>query len=287
MQMIKVENISKQFKDTKALDQVSLQFEYGKIYGLLGRNGAGKSTLLKIISNRIFASDGVVYLNDLSTMENDVALRQMYMMSEEDLYPKSMKIKEVFHWTKEFYGCFDEEKAYRLADMFELNPKKRVKELSTGYQSIYKLIIALCLDVPYVFLDEPVLGLDANHRELFYKILLESYMEQQKTYVIATHLIEEVANLIEDIIIIDDGKVLINQSVEDILSSGYSISGTSDAVDAYCEGKKVIGSDQLGGLKSAYIMGDVDTEKLHDGLEVTMLNLQKLFVELTRKEKER
>lgn len=196
MEAIRVEQVSKQYKETKALDQVSLQFEAGKIYGLLGRNGAGKSTLLKIISNRIFASEGSVYLNEMPTLENDAALRQMYMMSEEDMYPKTMRIRDLFRWSEEFYGGFDREKADKLAAMFELNTKKRVKELSTGYTSIYKLIIALCLDVPYVFLDEPVLGLDANHREMFYKILLESYMDQPRTFVIATHLIEEVANLI-------------------------------------------------------------------------------------------
>ena len=286
MEMIRIEQVSKQFKDTKALDDVSLQFTYGKIYGLLGRNGAGKSTLLKIISNRIFADEGSVYLNDQPTMEHDVALRQMYMMSEDDMYPKSMKVKEIFHWTKEFYGAFAMEKANRLAAKFELNTNKKIKDLSTGYQSIYKLIIALCLDVPYVFLDEPVLGLDANHREMFYKILLESYMEEPKTYIIATHLIEEVANLIEEIVIIDQGKVLMDQSVEEVLSSGYSVSGMSKDVDAYCADKQVIGFDSLGALKTAYVMGKVDQGKLMNGLEISKLNLQKLFVELTKKEGE-
>lgn len=286
MEGIRVEQVSKWYRDTKALDQISLQFEAGKIYGLLGRNGAGKSTLLKIISNRIFANEGNVYLNDMPTMENDAALRQMYMMSEEDLYPKSMKIKELFHWSDEFYGGFDHEMADKLAAMFELNTKKRVKELSTGYQSIYKLIIALCLDVPYVFLDEPVLGLDANHREMFYKILLESYIERPRTFIIATHLIEEIASLIEDIIIIDKGKVLVNQSVEGLLSSGYSISGMTTHVDRYCEGKNVIGFEVLGALKTAYLMGAVDKTSLHEGLQVSNLNLQKLFVELTKKEGE-
>ena len=147
-----IANITKQYGDIYALDHVNLNFEAGKIYGLLGRNGAGKSTLLKAISNRIFPDDGVITLNDQPVMENDEVLHQMYLMSEEDMYPKSMKVKEVFHWTDEFYGCFNIEKAKELAQKFELNMNKKVKDLSTGYQSIYKLIIALSLDVPYICL---------------------------------------------------------------------------------------------------------------------------------------
>lgn len=286
MEAIKIANVTKRYGDIYALDHVDLKFEAGKIYGLLGRNGAGKSTLLKAISNRIFPEDGVIYLNDQPVMENDEVLHQMYLMSEEDMYPKPMKVKEVFHWTEEFYGCFDMEKAKKLAKKFELNMNKKVKDLSTGYQSIYKLIIALSLDVPYIFLDEPVLGLDANHREMFYKLLLETYMEKQQTIVIATHLIEEIANLIEDIIILKNGKVIVNQPVEEMLTAGYSISGLTKDIDTYCEGKHVLGCDVLGGLKTAYIMGEVDKTSLKDTMEINPLNLQKLFVELTKKEEE-
>lgn len=286
MEAIKICDLTKRYGDIYALDHVNLQFETGKIYGLLGRNGAGKSTLLKAISNRIFPDEGAVYLNDLAVMENDEVLHQMYLMSEEDMYPKSMKIKDVLRWTDEFYGCFDMEKAKQLAKKFELNINKKVKDLSTGYQSIYKLIIALSLNVPYIFLDEPVLGLDANHREMFYKLLLETYMEKQQTIVIATHLIEEIANLIEEIIILKDGKIIVNQPVEEILAAGYSISGLAKDIDTYCEGKQVLGFDVLGGLKTAYIMGEVDKMAIQDSMEINPLNLQKLFVELTKKEGE-
>lgn len=286
MEAIKICDLTKRYGDIYALDHVNLQFETGKIYGLLGRNGAGKSTLLKAISNRIFPDEGAVYLNDLAVMENDEVLHQMYLMSEEDMYPKSMKIKDVLRWTDEFYGCFDMEKAKQLAKKFELNINKKVKDLSTGYQSIYKLIIALSLNVPYIFLDEPVLGLDANHREMFYKLLLETYMEKQQTIVIATHLIEEIANLIEEIIILKDGKIIVNQPVEEILAAGYSISGLAKDIDTYCKGKQVLGFDVLGGLKTAYIMGEVDKMAIQDSMEINPLNLQKLFVELTKKEGE-
>ena len=133
---------------------------------------------------------------------------------------------------------------------------KGFKALSKGYQSIFKLIIALSLNVPYVIFDEPVLGLDANHRELFYSLLLKEFENNERTLIIATHLIEEVSNIIEEVVLIDKGKILLQETVEELLEKGYSISGVAQEVDHYCEGKNVIGYDELGGLKIAYVLGE-------------------------------
>lgn len=278
---IEVVNISKRFKDTVALDHVNLFFEEEKIYGLLGRNGAGKSTLLNVISNRIFPDEGKVLMNGIPVRENDQALGQIYLMSEKTLYPESMKIKEVFKWSKEFYKNFDIEFAMNMAEQFRLDVKKKVKSLSTGYTSIFKNVIALSVNVPYVFLDEPVLGLDANHRELFYRILIEKYSENPFTAVISTHLIEEVSSVIEDIVIIKNGQVIRSETREELLSRGYTVSGNGVLVDTYLRGKEVIGSDILGGLKTAYVIGRPDRANLPEGLEITGLDLQKLFIQLT------
>lgn len=278
---IEVVNISKRFKDTVALDHVNLFFEEEKIYGLLGRNGAGKSTLLNVISNRIFPDEGKVLMNGMPVRENDQALEQIYLMSEKTLYPESMKIKEIFKWSKEFYKNFDIDFAMNMAEQFRLDVKKKVKGLSTGYTSIFKNVIALSVNVPFVFLDEPVLGLDANHRELFYRILIEKYSENPFTAVISTHLIEEVSSVIEDIVIIKNGQVIRSETREDLLGRGYTVSGNGVLVDKYLRGKEVIGSDVLGGLKTAYVIGRPDRANLPDGLEITGLDLQKLFIQLT------
>lgn len=277
---IEIKNISKSFGNTQALDQVSICLEESKIYGLLGRNGAGKTTLLNIITNRIFADKGEVLVDGISAKENDEALRKIYMMGEKNFYPDNMKIKEIFRWTKEFYPEFDTEYAMKLAEVFDLNLNKNVKSLSTGYNSIYKVIIALSVNTPYVLLDEPVLGLDANHRDLFYKLLIEKYSNSPATFVISTHLIEEVSNIIEDVIIIKKGKIIKNESREELMSVGYSVSGMAGLVDEYIKGKDVIGIDTMGGLKSAYIMGQIG-RNVPEGLEITKMDLQKLFVQLT------
>lgn len=281
MNGIELKDISKRFGETQALQDISLCFEENKIYGLLGRNGAGKSTMLNIIANRLFADTGQVMVDGMPAEENDQAQRLLYLMSEQTLYPESMRIRDVFKWTKNFYPNFDLAYAQNLADNFGLDTKKKVRSLSTGYASIFKIIAALSVNVPYVLLDEPVLGLDANHRDMFYKLLLEKYGECPSTYVISTHLIEEVSGVIEDIVIIKNGEVIRNESCESLLSKGYTVSGKASEVDAFIEGKEIIGIDALGGLKTAHILGAVDRREIPDSLEVSRLDLQKLFIQLT------
>ena len=221
MRGIEVKDVSKTYKDTKALDHVDIYLEENKIYGLLGRNGAGKTTLLNVINNRVYADEGTVTLNGDILTENDEALNHLYFTSEKLLFPEGMKVKKIFRWTKEFHPAFDMDYALRVAELFGLPLNKKSSALSTGYKSILKNVIALSVNTPYIFLDEPVLGLDANHRELFYKLLIEKYSENPFTIVISTHLIEEVSNIIEDVIIIKNGEIIEKGSCEDLLKHGF------------------------------------------------------------------
>lgn len=278
---IKIKDVTKDFKKVRALNTVNLTFEENKIYGLLGRNGAGKSTLLKIISNRIFSTEGEIFVDGVNARENDKALSKIYIMNESNLYPPKMKIKKIFKWTKEFYPNFDIEYALKLAKEFNLNINKVPRSLSTGYTSIFKIIIALSVNTPYVFLDEPVLGLDANHRDIFYKVLIEKYAENPFCCVISTHLIEEVSSVIEDVIIVKNGEIIRNQTRDSLLRTGFTVAGSTAAIDEFIKDKNVIGTDSIGGLKTAYIIGSVPSEGIPAGLEISAMDLQKLFVQLT------
>ena len=280
---IVINQVSKSFGPVRALNRVSVTLEEGKIYGLLGRNGAGKSTLLNVLTDRIFPEEGSVTVDGEPVRDNDRALSKMYLMSEKNCYPESMRVKEAFRWTKEFYPDFDQEFAWNLAAAFELNTNAKVNKLSTGYSSIFKLTVALSANTPYVLLDEPVLGLDANHRDLFYRTLLSRYTQRPFTAVISTHLIEEVASLIEDVVLIHKGEVLRQGSCQDLLSQGYTVSGPKGLVEEYLKGKNVLGVDALGGLESGYVLGEPDRTSLPQGLELSGLDLQKLFILMTGK----
>ena len=283
MQGIQIKNITKKYNGLTALDNVSFSFEFGKIYGFLGRNGAGKSTLINVIANRIFADEGTVLIDDVPARENMKVQEKIFCMSETDLYDKDLKIKEHFKWINRFYDSFNIDKALEISEKFNLDTDKRFKALSKGYQSIFKLTVALSLNVPYVIFDEPVLGLDANHRELFYDLLLKDYEDGERTIIIATHLIEEVAHIIEEVVLIDKGKILLQESVERLLETGYSISGITKEVDDYCTDKNVIGYDELGSLKIAYVLGEKTPLPENSNLQISAMNLQKLFVKLTEK----
>lgn len=283
---IEIKNITKKFAKTVAVDGISAKIDEEKIYGILGRNGAGKSTLLNIISNRIIATDGEVLIDGEEAVENNSAQEKVFLMSEVDMYPASMNIAEILKWTARFYPDTDIEKGKEIAKRFTLDMKKGIGQLSTGYRTIAKFVAAMASNAKYTFLDEPVLGLDANHRELLYKIIVEEYADNPRMIAVATHIIEEVAGLLEEVIIIEKGKVIETDSVENLLSRGYCVTGKAELVDSLCVDKNVIGNESIGALKVAYILGHDNISEIPDGLEISPLNLQKLFIVLTGGEEE-
>ena len=276
--MIEGKGLTMRFGNNTALDGVDVCFGDNKIYGLLGRNGAGKSTLLSVVTNRLLPTAGEVFIDGEPARENDRVLGRVYYMGEKTLLPDTATVAQLFRWTGDFYPGFDGEYAGQLADTFGLPEKKKLKNLSTGYLTIAKLITALASNAPYTLFDEPVLGLDANHREVFYRQLIESYSRQPRTILISTHLIEEVADIIEQGVIIKAGKILLDRPAEEVKRMGYTVSGRAEAVDAYCTGRDVLSVDTLGGLKTACILGKAEEAP---GLDVSGLDMQKLFIRLT------
>ena len=278
---IKVSNLSKRFGSTQALANVSVEFGGHKIYGLLGNNGAGKSTLLNAITSRIITDSGELTMDGAPICDNDWALNQMYMLGEKDYYPDTLKVRDAFKWAAVFYPGFDKGMAERLSERFNLPLKKKITALSTGYATIFKIVMALSTNAPFLLLDEPVLGLDAQHRDMFYKLLIERYSENPCTIVVSTHLISEVAGLIEHCVIIKDGQIIKDAPSDELLQGGYTVSGPAALLDDYLKGRNILSVSNLGGLKTACISGDIpDQSDLPQGIEVGKMNLQEYFIQL-------
>jgi len=277
---IEIRNVSKSFGSTKALDNINVKFDEGGISGLFGNNGAGKTTLFNIIANRIYPSSGEVFVDGESVADNDHALGKIFMLCDANLYPDDMRVKRAFKSTSLFYKDFDLQYALELAERFGLKTNKKIASLSTGYASIFRIIIALSVNVPYLLLDEPVLGLDAQNRDLFYKLLLEKYGKHPCTIIISTHLIQEVSALIDQTVIIRNGNIIKNQSRDELLSSGYTVSGPAALVDEYTIGRPVISAQSLGGLKTACLSGKPEADDLPEGLEAGSFDLQEYFIQL-------
>ena len=280
---IELKNVSKSFGGVHALSDVSLSFGGGKIYGLLGPNGAGKTTLLNIITNRLYADCGEVLIDGESAPGRDRALGKVYMMAEQNLFPDSMKVKAALKITADFIPSFDLELAMELAEKFGLPMNKKVKALSTGYSSIIRLVLALSAGTPYVIFDEPVLGLDAQHRDMFYRLLMEHCGGGGQTVILSTHLIQEAAPLIEHAVIIKGGKILRDASAEELTGAAHTVSGPAGLVDGYIAGRQVLNTTAIGGLKTACVEGEPDA-RVPAGLEVSAMGLQDYFISLMNEE---
>ncbi len=284
MKGIEVTHLAKRFGRKDVLTDVSLTVEPERIYALLGRNGVGKSTLLSLISNRLLANTGTITLDGDNAVDNERAQNRIYMMSDANYFPGDKRVSWVFKITDDLYGGFDKHNAQRLAQAFELDVKSRVRSLSTGQRSIMKLICALCVPADYVLLDEPVLGLDAPNRELFYQELLRMYGERPRTFVIATHLIEEIARMVEHVFVIADGRVTVDQDTDELLATARTISGPISDVAKATEHVRILRHQDMGNLRSV-IATDVPRNFIAPaGVDVGGVDLQAMFIALTGRE---
>ena len=280
---IKLNQVNKQFGQKKVLDDLNLTLKPKVIYGLFGENGAGKSTLLNVLTDRLSASTGKVIIDNQLNKNNDHVLGNMYLIGEANLYPNHLKISQIFSTTAQFYPGFGFELAHKLSGQFGISENTRLNKLSTGYRTIIKDIVALSVSANFIFLDEPTLGLDAHHRELLYSALMETYANRPRTFVISTHLIDEVANLVEKVLLLENGKLTINDTVENLLAKSYSITGPKKQVQAYTTNLNVIGHSNLGDLQTDYVFGRLNSKyPLPKTVKISKMDLQKLLVNLTK-----
>ena len=281
MEQLKISHLSKKFGRRVILDDVSFTLEPAKIYGLLGRNGAGKSTLLNLISNRIFPTSGSIKLGD-QEVNTDQTLDKIFLIGEDNLYYKQVKINQMFDLADGAYGNFDYQNAEQTLKQFELDGNQKFAKLSTGQKTAAKISLASNVDADYIFLDEPVLGLDANHREIFYQELIKSYQKRPRTIVLSTHLIDEIQQLVEHVILIDRHRVLEDADVQDLLDRAYDISGPAKLVDQYTEGLNVLSTTDLGNIRTAHVFDQLPEDRiLPDQVQIGHYDLQHLFIYLT------
>ena len=283
--VVQVQDLCRNYRDVLALDHVSLSLGQDKIYGLLGRNGAGKTTLMSIMTAQGFASSGSVRVFGEAPYENEKVLSRICFIRESQKYPDDFKPMHAFRAAAIFYKNWDNELALRLAKDFQLPMKRRIKKLSRGQLSAVGVIIGLASRAELTFFDEPYLGLDAVARQLFYDRLLADYAEFPRTIVLSSHLIDEVANLLEHIIIIDQGRIIVDDDAENIRGQAVNVAGTATRVDAFTAGRTVLHREQLGALQSVTLDGALsaaERREAHElGLEIGPVSLQQFVIRKT------
>ncbi|EEM05218.1 MULTISPECIES: ABC transporter ATP-binding protein [Bacillus] len=282
---LEAKDLTKKYRRKTAVNAVTISLEKHKIYGLLGRNGAGKTTLLHLLSGQIVSNGGSVSVFGENVFENRKALQSICFVKVKEEVHLSYKVKEIFNLCNMFYKNWDQAYAEELAKRFQLNVKEKYHKLSHGMQTVVGIIQGLASRAPITIFDEPTTGLDAAHRELFYSMLLEDYGNYARTIILSTHLVEEVAHVIENVLILKDGEVVIQSSVEDLLQQGHSISGRKDKVDEFLINKNVVHREGYGNKGIAVIWGEFSTEDYRfiekEGLEIDRVTLQKLFIYIT------
>ncbi|MGM7699921.1 ABC transporter ATP-binding protein [Microbacterium sp. A84] len=285
--VIEVQNLTMRYKDKRALDNVSLSIEGGHIYGLLGRNGAGKTTLMSILTAQNFASSGDVKVFGEHPYENTHVLSRVCFVRESQKYPEDATPRHAFKAASLFFRNWDQEFAEQLIKDFQLPMKQTIKKLSRGQLSAVGVIIGLASRAELTFFDEPYLGLDAVARQIFYDRLVEDYSEHPRTIILSSHLIDEVSNLIERVIVIDDGQILLDEETDAVRDRAATVVGDAAKVEAWVSGREVLHRESLGRVASVTVLGKLSaTERAAitaDGLDVAPVSLQQLIVRLTQK----
>lgn len=289
MSQLVCENISKQYKKKVVLHDIDLTIEQGKIYGLVGRNGAGKTTLLSILTAQNPATSGTVTYDGMPVWENQKALDHLCFSRELNtlsvLGPNTIKVKEYLQMARTYYPNWDREMEQRLVAQFDLNPKKKISKLSKGMLSMVTIVVALASKADITILDEPVAGLDVVARDDFYHLLLEEHEATGRTFIVSTHIIEEAANVFEEVIFLKDGEILLKEDTQELLERAVHVSGLAEEVDAACAGLEVHHAEKMGRSKGVTVLL-APGQQVADGYDVTVqpVSLQNLFVALCGRE---
>jgi ABC-2 type transport system ATP-binding protein len=279
-----VQDVTMRFREHTALDDVSASFEQDSITGLLGRNGAGKTTLMQLLTGHRVPTRGRVEVFGADPYENDRVLRGICFVKEGQRYPDHFRVRDALAAAAMLFPGWDADLAASLLVDFDLPANRPVKKLSRGMNSAVGIIIGLASRAPLTLFDEPYLGLDAVARQLFYDRLLADYAEHPRTVVLSTHLIEEIASLLERVLLIDRGRVLLDADTESLRNSAVTVTGPGEKVAAFARRHELLHSESLGGHSRAVVRigSRADRAAAADaGLGVESTTLQQLVVAMS------
>ncbi len=258
---ISAARLSRRYRGTLAVDQVSFDIEPGSITGLLGRNGAGKTTLLRIVAGQEFASSGRVTVLGADPVTAEHLLGRLVFVREDQRYPQyggRFTVRHTLRAASWFYPNWDAGLAAALAADFGLPLGRRVMRLSRGMRSALGIVIGLAARAEVTLFDEPYAGLDPVARQMFYDRLLADYAEHPRTVLLSTHLIDEAAGLLERVLVLNRGQIVLDAAADEVRGAATSVSGPAIAVAEFTAGRKVWDRRRLGSQESAVVAGELD-----------------------------
>ena len=217
MNIITIENVCKNYKTKKALDNVSLTIKEGELFGLLGVNGAGKTTLIKILCGLTNKTSGTIMINNFNLDKEIDKIKEIIDISpQETSVANNLTVKENLEFFANIYNNNNTNTINEIIDIFNLNEviNQRTKTLSGGYKRRLSIAIALISKPKILFLDEPTLGLDVFARRELWNIIRK--LKKNITIILTSHYLEEIENLCDRVAILSNGKLLKTGTIEEL-----------------------------------------------------------------------
>jgi ABC-2 type transport system ATP-binding protein len=222
--IIEIQNLTRRFGDTTALQDVSFEVPAGVVLGLVGRNGAGKTTLIKHLMGFLRPQSGSVRVFGLDPVaQPDAVLGRIGYVSEERDLPAWMRIGELLRYSQAFYPAWDMDLAFELCDQFQLDLNQKVGSLSRGQSVRAALVLALSPRPELLVLDEPSSGLDPVVRRDILGAILETVAQEGRTILFSSHLLDEVERMSDRLMILEQGRVVVAGELEEVRASGVSL----------------------------------------------------------------
>jgi len=268
-----INNLSKYYGKFRALDDVSLRLEKGKIIGLLGKNGAGKSTLMRCMLG-LLHHQGEVMLGERKLSHRDHRIfEDVAFIPDVNGLDDRLTVRQTIDYIRGVNDRWNEERAQKLLATSNLPLKKKVGKLSKGMKTKLYLLITLSLDVRYLLLDEPTLGLDIAFRKEFFNTILGEFFDEDKTILISTHQAEEVEDLLQEVIFIDNGRIILHEDMENLKRRLRVVTLPRDREDEIMAHKPRVVGRTLG-FASAILPAEVEIE----GATYNRANLADIFL---------
>lgn len=211
--LLECKNVTKKFDNKVILDNVNLEIEKGKIYGLLGKNGVGKSTLIKLINDLLTIDSGEILFNGQKI--GVYSKENISYLPERTYLDKGMKVESVIKYFAEFYKDFNIKKAYKLLKDLDLDVNKKISKMSKGMQEKLQLVLVMSRDAELYILDEPLGGVDPATRDYILDTII-SNIKKGSSVIISTHLISDIERILDNVIFIDKGKIVLTSDVKEL-----------------------------------------------------------------------
>jgi ABC-2 type transport system ATP-binding protein len=233
--IISARNLTKRYGRTLAVDHIDLDIPPGRIVGLIGPNGAGKTSVLKAILGLATYDGELSVLGKDPSRQRSALMEDVCFIADVAVLPRWIRVWQLIDLTERIHPRFSRDKCMEYLALTKVTPEHKVKQLSKGMVAQLHLALVMAIDARLLVLDEPTLGLDILYRKSFYSNLLNDYFDEQRTIIITTHQVEEVEHILSDLIFIDEGRIALEATMEDVEQRFTEVSvrpGQADAVRA-------------------------------------------------------